>query len=453
MNKQNNELNFEEIMERIRESIKRKRQEFSNSPSQNDKPYAKESDIDLDDLRSNYDIYNIKFTSHRRILGWFIVSVKKILRKLLTPILTQQTNYNAVNIRIINSLRESLTAITEENLKRLEILKENIIQKLEEQSKKIETLETQTKEQSKKIETLETQTKEQSKKIETLETQTLQIFEEQYKRFEILESQGLQTLREQISRAECKLRRLLYFITEPKEETIDFQKKVPIQELECSFDYYGFTERFRGSEERVKEHQKVYLEYFRGKENILDIGCGRGEFLELLREAGLKGKGVDTDLDMVLKCKECGLDVEQKDGLDYLKSLTDGSLGGIFAGQVVEHMPTHKIIELIHLAYKKLTEGGIFVVETLNPESLLVHWRWFWMDLTHQRLVHPETLRFLFETVGFREIQCRYFSVGGPQRIPPLSIPGYELASFNSAIEDLNNLLNGGSDYAIIGKK
>jgi SAM-dependent methyltransferase len=223
------------------------------------------------------------------------------------------------------------------------------------------------------------------------------------------------------------------------------------------FNYMEFTNRFRGGEESIKQRLHRYVELFRGLGEVLDIGCGRGEFLELLREAGASVTGVDCDLGMVLRCQEKGLPVVCDDALAYLESLPDESLGGIFAAQVVEHFQSADLTRLVQVAWRKLQAGGVLVIETLNPESLLVHYRWFWMDLTHVRLVHPETLKLLFEMAGFQEVENRFVPLpAGPLLIPPLASQGFPeetLTRFNTATDYLNKLLHGSWDYAVIGRK
>lgn len=227
--------------------------------------------------------------------------------------------------------------------------------------------------------------------------------------------------------------------------------------FEGQFDYLGFENRLRGSEDMVREHHRAYIEYFQGKDVVLDIGCGRGEFLELLREAGIGGEGVDFNPDMVQHCREKGLQVSEADALTYLQSLPDNSLGAVFCAQLVEHLTTEDMLALIKATHQKLRTGGVLIVETLNPESLLVTYRWFWIDPTHIRLVHPETLKFLFESAGFSEVVHRVLPPPeGPILLPPLKDGSFaqdELANFNQATQYLNQLLYAGFDYAVIGSK
>src|SRR5215831_3974735 len=114
-------------------------------------------------------------------------------------------------------------------------------------------------------------------------------------------------------------------------------------------DYFAYEARMRGSTDTVRERQRVYVDDLRDAAPVLDVGCGRGELLGLLREAGIQARGVDADADMVAYARGEGLEVEQADALAYLEVLGDGSLGGVFAGQVVEHLPPSALLRLLEL--------------------------------------------------------------------------------------------------------
>ncbi|HWJ45497.1 MAG TPA: class I SAM-dependent methyltransferase, partial [Gaiellaceae bacterium] len=136
-------------------------------------------------------------------------------------------------------------------------------------------------------------------------------------------------------------------------------------------DYFAFESRMRGSVEAIRERQRPYVEDFRAAAPVLDIGCGRGELLSLLRDAGVEARGIDADADMVAYARGDGLDVDQADLVEYLEGLDDASLGGIFMGQVVEHLPPGALVRSLELAARKLRPGGVLVAETINPLSPL----------------------------------------------------------------------------------
>jgi SAM-dependent methyltransferase len=172
-------------------------------------------------------------------------------------------------------------------------------------------------------------------------------------------------------------------------------------------DYFAFESRMRGSTELVRERQRPYVDELRGHAPVLDVGCGRGELLALLRNAGVEAQGVDGDADMVAYARGEGLDVEQADLLAHLDALPDRSLGAIFAGQVVEHLPPAALVRFLESAHAKLREGGLLIVETINPLSPLALRNYF-ADLTHAQPLVPETLAQLARHAGFREVETRY---------------------------------------------
>ena len=269
---------------------------------------------------------------------------------------------------------------------------------------------------------------------------------------------------ERASRAERRVRRFVAALTDgPNAGAFEVKQPLPLPEAAldrnpgAAFDYFGFEERFRGSEEDIKGRHRAYVECFQDASLVLDIGCGRGEFLELLAEAGIKARGVDLDLDMVLYCQEKGLDVIREDAFPYLASLPDESLSGLFAAQLVEHLEPTRIIELVNLCQRKLRPEGVLIFETPNPTCLTVFSRSFYMDFSHIRPIHPEAMKFLFESAGFHDLQVKFSSpVESSTRMP--SLPGIAADAqltedFNRGLERLNQLLYGFQDYAVIGRK
>jgi SAM-dependent methyltransferase len=174
-------------------------------------------------------------------------------------------------------------------------------------------------------------------------------------------------------------------------------------------DYFAFEARMRGSTADVRERQRPYVDDFRDAAPVLDVGCGRGEFLGLLRDAGIEARGVDADADMVAYARGEGLEVEQADALEYLARLPEGSLGGIFAAQLVEHLPPSQLFRLLELAARALRPGGLLVAETINPLSPLAL-RAYFADLTHAQPIVPETLALLAKQAGFRDVETRYLN-------------------------------------------
>jgi len=220
---------------------------------------------------------------------------------------------------------------------------------------------------------------------------------------------------------------------------------------QVEFDYFMFEQCFRGSTKEIRERQRVYLDYFKDKHEVLDLGCGRGEFLELMRDSGIKATGLDTNSDMVAYVRGLGLAVEEVDVRTYLKDVPR-SIDGIFAAQLIEHLTPAEMLNLIRICYDKLESGGTLALETVNPTCLSVFGESFYMDLSHIRPVHPATLAFALKQEGFINVQTLYLSpFADNEKIPNLPIAGCE--AFNAGIERLNSRLFGFRDYAIIGEK
>ena len=210
-------------------------------------------------------------------------------------------------------------------------------------------------------------------------------------------------------------------------------------------DYFAFESRMRGSIDSVRERQRPYVDDFRDAAPVLDLGCGRGEFLELLREAGVEARGVDLDADMVAYARGEGLEVEHADAVAYLEGLEDGSLGGIFAAQLVEHVPAPKLVRLLELAAAKLRPGGLLVAETINPLSPLAL-RNYYADLTHAQPLVPETLELLARQAGFGNVELRYLNAPEDRLVEPAD------PVIAANVSRLNELLFGPLDYAILAR-
>jgi SAM-dependent methyltransferase len=165
--------------------------------------------------------------------------------------------------------------------------------------------------------------------------------------------------------------------------------------------YGAFEDIFRGPEHFIRDRQRRYLSLLGDREPVLDIGCGRGEFLDLLRERGLEYSGIDPDPDMVGRCRAKGHErVEVADANSYLEKCADDSLGAIFCAQVIEHMPYQELLRFYELGLRKLRPGGLFILETVNPHSVPAL-KTFWVDPTHQHPLFPEVALALCEINGF----------------------------------------------------
>ena len=172
--------------------------------------------------------------------------------------------------------------------------------------------------------------------------------------------------------------------------------------------YRAFEDRFRGSRDDIKERLKIYLPFVLPFKdhfscvNLVDLGCGRGEWLELMSEYGFEVEGVDLDKGMLSACKMLECKVHIQDALEFLKSLPSESKAVITGFQIAEHVPFEYLKDIIEESKRILVPGGVFILETPNPENIIVGSSSFYMDPYHQRPLPPPLLDFLIEYCGFK---------------------------------------------------
>lgn len=221
-----------------------------------------------------------------------------------------------------------------------------------------------------------------------------------------------------------------------------------------SFKYVGFEDQFRGSQEQIRARLGSYVPLFAGASDVLDIGCGRGEFLDLLRSHGVGSRGIDVNHEMVEVCRGRGLAVDEGDALAYVSALPDQSLGGLFAAQVVEHLQPDYLMRLIEAAFHKLRPRSRIVLETINPACWFAFFESYLRDITHVRPLHPDTLKYLLQASGFQRVDVR-FSAPYPEheKLRALPADGELSETFNANVEKLNRLLFSHLDYAVIGER
>ena len=239
------------------------------------------------------------------------------------------------------------------------------------------------------------------------------------------------------------------------------KREAPTGEESALFDYLGFEEKHRGTHEQVAELLAPYVKYFEGATGpVLDVGCGRGEFLVLLKQAGIEAYGVDLEEANVALCREQGLDARREDAVAHLQALEPGSVGGVFSSQVAEHVSPPALAALCRAASRALAPGGVFVAETPNPESLFIFASFFYVDVTHTNPIHPEAFRFLLDSAGLRDIEIvRSEPVPDPMRLEVPEVPPGADQAVRASIEvvqrnigRLNDLLYGPQQYAIVAR-
>ncbi|KZE70488.1 hypothetical protein AV654_06280 [Paenibacillus elgii] len=467
-------------------------------------------------LHKMSEIYNANWfltaekpiTSHRKVLGNFIVFVKKIIRKItlrwyVNPITSQQTVFNS---SIASSMNEIIKKLEENDKVLIEM--SNKIAEQEEQNKysilqleqsfvrqyktyvegQIESTKADIESTKADIESTKADIESSIKiDIETLKQYSLtsentnnlineklnkliaeftsnsSITHNHIAQFHDIIHQIQRNLHGEIGVLSNRLRRIERKYTNSiddhsEEKTVSTNEKNKADNNEkLDFDYYLFEERFRGPFEVIKKRQAIYLEYFAGKSNILDVGCGRGEFLELLTENNISCVGIDINKDMVDASKERGFDVYQMDLFSYLSEVPDNSLGGMFLSHVIEHLTPHQLTRFIELSYKKLSPTSYLIMETPNPTSLYIYANSFYQDLTHVKPVHPGTLRFMAECIGYRDLKIEFLAPVDNntilQRVEIPGLPSGSLDAINENFEKINKLVYNYQDYVLIAKK
>ncbi len=447
----------------------------------------------LSEAAALYQIQEQPFQSHIPLLGrlivWFRERWNRVAAKwYVRPLIQQQVHFNAAVVRTLQDLHRFVQTSSRDLVHRMDVLfriaeqeaatlsarQNDLAMALEEKwTQTVQKLRQEREEslvqaiaafRQEREESLVQaiaafrQEREQSvserltalsadlwRELARLEEQLQQVAHEQH-----LDHRGLTFLR-------MKLERLLRLLAAT--ETAAPADRVEEERAGLSdHAYYRFEDLYR-DEAEVREAQRIYLPYFEGRRNVLDLGCGKGEFLELLRAEGIEAYGVDLNEQMVRVCQEKGLQVEKAEALAHMAGLPDESLGGLFAAHLIEHLSEAALRELVRLAQAKLQPGACLAFETPNPLCLWALVNYFYLDMAHIKPVHPQAISFLLETYGFQEIEVRYLHPV-PEGVRMALLPDavgtdwQELtALLNTNFRRLNDLLFGHADYAVIARK
>ena len=355
--------------------------------------YVQPGTAPLRTLRDSFDLLSVPIESPRRGIGPVVATLKRGLARMLVSVLHRQTTFNSAATRILGGVSTRIMHFDTE--------------------------------------------------IERLERRMVALDERVKERLDAVGAR--------LARAEQR-----GLTAAPGPGGAPPPSTLPAAEPE-RFEQFAMQGHFRGSEHEIKRRQSVYLEHFIGHGPVLDVGSGRGEFLELLRESGVPARGVEGDIESVLHCRAKGLEIEHADAFEYLESLPDGSLGGIFCAQVIEHFRPSQVLRFTKLCARKLRRDGIALFETPNPQCVSVFAQAFYMDFTHVWPYHPDVMKFVLEAAGFGDVQTLFSSPLDPAaRLPELrnaSVFGPETDAYNRAAALVNKLLLGFQDYAVIGRK
>ncbi len=399
--------------------------------------------------RSKSEILSmVRFSKEGRRVGINILGIKK--RYIMTIL---------YRIPILSSFTKVLTL--PRLIERLNRFESHYFIAQEEQNIKIDTklnIDTFQKDKfnienstSKKFKDLENSA---SKKFKDLENSTSKKFKENKFYIEELELRikEIQRAKESLKEMEKSLKSILLNIkNNTKDSCQPIFNKIENEQIHFLDSLYiSFEDKFRGSREDIKKRQSYYLPIVKDilhntDGTILDIGCGRGEWLELLKENSIEGKGIDLNRLMVSESKKYGLDVVNQDATKYIKSQKDNSIAIITGFHIVEHLPFEVLILLFDEAFRVLKKGGVVIFETPNPENLMVGACNFYTDPTHLNPIPPVTLEFLIKNRGFEDVAIH--------RLHPVKEASFVDIANSQDINDLIYASTKAQDYSIIGYK
>ncbi len=240
----------------------------------------------------------------------------------------------------------------------------------------------------------------------------------------------------------------------------------PAPALADATAYAIFEDAFRGAQTDIAARQRRYVACFEGASDVLDVGCGRGEFLELLRDGGIAARGIDVNAEMVERCRERGLEATRADALAHVAGLPEESLGGLFSAQVVEHLDADYLLRLLAAVQRALRPGARIVLETINPASWSAFFWSYIRDITHRQPLHPDTLGYLLRAHGFVDVEIVYSAPvpdtdrlrrapagAGVDAAPNGAALRGLIETYNRNVDKLNGLLFAHQDYAAIGTR
>lgn len=411
--------------------------------------------------------------------GKILFPFKKLLLRLIQPaldkIVTQQNEFHAKVVQTFNSLeaQRQFNARTVATLNGLVDLTNAELQRLrDEVSQHLQRFQAQFDMFQAQFDTFQAHLNTVQAHIDTLQSHLdnrLEQIEPRIDAFEMMVwtfDRRKEALEIEQVLFNQKLEQLYSLLRKPAAEVTQEQAaSLPSSERQEDYHYFLFQNVHRGNERVVKNWLKDYVPYFEQCAPVLDIGCGRGEFLEVLREHRIEAYGIDSNQIMVRYCREKALQAQEANILDHLESLSDNSLGGIFAAHVVEHLPPRELQRFLQLCFDKLQYHKYLVLETPNPRSLYMLSQIFYQDLSHQRPLDPNAVYSMLTAVGFQDIQTEGkapFPQGDfhGQRLQKLELTPIsnnalhsQLEILNEDIEQLNELIYGYLNYAMAAKK
>jgi SAM-dependent methyltransferase len=218
------------------------------------------------------------------------------------------------------------------------------------------------------------------------------------------------------------------------------------REVAANLHSVYFQARFGGDEPVIRRQSEAFVDLFEGRRRVLDLGCGRGIFLQLLKDRGIGGYGVDIDRRMVTQARERGFEAHEVDALTHLQQVEAGSVDGLYARHLAEHILPGELVDILRACRRALAPGAPLVFLTPNPKTLTVGAHTFWLDPQHLRPIPPDLFKFYLEVEGFVDVTLRTFEPTETrlnENVPEGPI--------RQNVKLLNETLFGDRDYAVIG--
>ncbi len=420
-------------------------------------------------LNHHYSIagkYNFVATHRKGIFGRII---NKVLSKLflaikifIDQIVIAQETFNGNVVKLFNTFSKKLEDGSAEM--------ENLVGRLEEQAKRggelaiqVDAISEQqtviSEKQAAGVADLACRLEEQAKRGDELAVQIDSISKRQVASVGDLAGR----LGEQAKRGD----ELAVQIAQMKAEVLEQEQVslIAVENLEqrllypkLDFDYKAFEDNFRGDQESLKRRQIEYVKFFHECTNVMDVGCGRGEFIQLLHENGTGAFGVEMDKNMVEECRSKGLNVVELDVVSHLRQRLESDVpekvDGIFAAQVIEHLHMDYLIEMLKLSYELLVPDKFIVLESVNIKTLSTFMASVYLDPTHIKPIHPDTLKFLMESIGFKNVRFTFAGeFPAEQKLAKIEEKSENDVIYNRNIARLNEVLFGPQDYAIVAQR
>ena len=416
---------------------------------------------DLDHINSTWDVENKGYfiSSHRPVAGRFLIRGRELVhgevRRYVDPAIWKQREFNASTTRLLNEVSRRLEEIGG-RLAQLECA-------LQEARSDIEV---KTDDRFNRV------VCEFESQIEGMRSDIEELISGQIRD---LMNQGIRTEAEETVKsmvlainADIENKAWLANRLDEAIERESINSQIPKSDSNF-MNYFVFSEVAGDAWSRISGHSSDERSVFRDSiklfnncRNVLDIGCGRGSFLQMLRNNGINGYGIELNDDFVIYCQKFGLDVKKSDAIAHLKSLDDKSIDGIFMSQVAEHLTLDELYATLKLCYIKLQFGSYIIIAIPNILSMIVSANLLYLDPTHKIHIHPEVLKYILKICGFRELQEMFYQpVADELMLKKIDLKNGTamegkseyLDVINHNIDMLNKMLFGYRDYVVIAKK